>query len=191
LSKRKGIRQFSEALRGWCDRHPAKPVTLAIAGDGPLKEDLIGFEGDSLSLDFLGNCNTSELADAYRDSDAAVFPSLADEWGLVPVEAMASGVPVLGSFFAQSVEATGEEGKNGWLFDPTNRCDVDAAIDRCMACSDEQLIEMGHYARASVAHITPERTADCFCEIIRTALPDRFATLNDTFLLIQPCPRNR
>ena len=171
LSERKGVVQFTRMLRQWCDAHQQRQVCLSIAGNGPLKEAISQLGSENLKIVFLGECDTSELTNAYRDNDIAVFPSLADEWGLVPIEAMRSGLPVLGSFFAQSVEAHCEDGKNGWAFDPTNEHDLTYAIDRAMACSNQQLHEMGKYARQSVAHVTPQRTAEQFCRLIETALP--------------------
>ncbi len=171
LSERKGIVQFAQAMHRWCDLNPQRKVNLSIAGNGPLKDEVAGLAGQNLAITFLGDCDKSKLANAYRDNDIAVFPSLADEWGLVPIEAMSSGLPVLGSFFAQSVEAHCEEGKNGWTFDPTNEQDLKAAVDRAMACSDRQLLDMGQYARQSVAHVTPQRSAEHFCRLIESALP--------------------
>ena len=171
LSERKGISQFTKAMRQWCDHNPQRQVTLSIAGNGPLKASIAELAGGNFEILFLGHCDSSDLKTAYRDTDIAVFPSLADEWGLVPIEAMRSGLPVLGSFFAQSVEAHCEEDKNGWTFDPTNQRDLRSAIDRAMACSNEQLIEMGQHARQAVAHVTPQRSAEHFCRVIETALP--------------------
>ncbi|MDA8564147.1 glycosyltransferase family 4 protein [Mariniblastus sp.] len=171
LSERKGILQFTQVMRQWCDRNPQRQVTLSIAGDGPLKDSIADQAAGNFKIAFQGNCDSSDLRNAYRENDIAVFPSLADEWGLVPIEAMKSGLPVLGSFFAQSVEAHCEEGKNGWVFDPTNQHDLKSAIDRAMTCSNEQLLEMGLHARQSVAHVSPQRSADLFCQVIKTALP--------------------
>lgn len=171
LSERKGILQFTQMMRQWCDSNPQRTVTLSIAGDGPLKDSIAELAGGSFEISFLGHCDSSDLKKAYHDNDIAVFPSLADEWGLVPIEAMKSGLPVLGSFFAQSVEACCQEDKNGWSFDPTNENDLRSAINRAMACSSEQLHEMGAFARESVAHVTPERSADCFCQVIESAVP--------------------
>ena len=171
LSERKGILQFAQMMRQWCDRNPQRQVTLSIAGDGPLKKSIADQAAGNFEISFLGHCDSSDLQNAYRDNDIAVFPSLADEWGLVPIEAMKSGLPVLGSFFAQSVEAYCEEDKNGWAFDPTNQHDLRSAIDRAMGCTNEQLSDMSQHARQSVAHVSPQRSAEQFCRVIETALP--------------------
>jgi glycosyltransferase involved in cell wall biosynthesis len=43
---------------------------------------------------FLGNKQGEELAQCYAEADVFVFPSLLDTFGLVVLEALASGVPV-------------------------------------------------------------------------------------------------
>lgn len=59
-----------------------------------------------------GTLERDELPDAYREADAFVFPSLWEEpFGMVPVEAMACGVPVV---------ATGTGGSAEFLVDETN-----------------------------------------------------------------------
>jgi len=100
-----------------------------------------------------------------------VYPSFADEWGLVPIEAMASGLPVLGSTFAQSVETVVAEGENGWLFDPTDSESMLDGINRAMNCDSDQLITMGQSARDSVADISADTTAQKFCSIIKQIVP--------------------
>lgn len=177
LSERKGILQFARAISKWCTQNPRQPVVLSIAGLGPLKDEIARCTGGNLTIEFLGECDASQLRDAYRDADINVFPSLADEWGLVPIEAMGSGQPVLGSIFAQSVEAVCREGENGWLFDPTNEQDICAAIDRAMTCSDSQLVAMSKAARESVAHITPGRTANEILDLIHVACPNVATTM--------------
>ena len=96
-------------------------------------------------------------------------PSFADEWGLVPIEALASGMPVLGSFYAQSIETVVKDGHNGWVFRTDDADSVFKAIDTAMACSNEHLAAMQDACRQSVAHITPIATAECFANVIRDA----------------------
>lgn len=67
------------------------PGTKVIVGDGPALEHLQRDHPDAL---FLGALSGAELAAAYRTADVFVFPSLTDTFGLVMIEALASGVPV-------------------------------------------------------------------------------------------------
>lgn len=166
MSSRKGILQFAKAARAWCEKNPSDNVLLNIAGTGELQDAIAELSSEQFTINFLGNCDLAELRQAYQAADICVFPTLADEWGLVPVEAMASGLPVLGSIHAQSVEACVVEGENGWVFNPDSDQATEAAFDRCMRTSPEQVAAMGIAAKDSIAHISPAFSANEACRMI-------------------------
>ncbi len=178
LSARKGVLEFAQTLQQWCVRNPSQEVEFSIAGTGELRTKIAECETTNLNIIFLGNCGTPELQAAYQATDICVFPTLADEWGLVPIEAMASGVPVLGSIHAQSVEAEVTEGVSGWVFTPTDAESVMSSIERAMACSPTMLLQMGEAAKQAVEHVSGATSAEKFCDVITTVLP-RFNTKND------------
>ncbi|QEG23544.1 glycosyltransferase family 4 protein [Mariniblastus fucicola] len=173
ISERKGILQFAEALSQWCGDNPYKSVELMIAGSGELKDKVAQTADENLDINFLGNCDSDQLREAYGSADICVFPTLADEWGLVPIEAMASGVPVLGSKFAQSVESCCVDSENGWTFDPTNSDDIVDAIDRALTTDAARLQEMRSSAKRSVAHISPERSGCLLAEAVASIKSQR------------------
>ncbi len=67
------------------------PGSKVIIGDGPQLEELKAKYKD---VHFLGAKFGEDLAAAYASADVFVFPSLTDTFGLVVLEAMASGTPV-------------------------------------------------------------------------------------------------
>ncbi len=67
------------------------PGTKVVVGDGPQREAL---ERRHPGVVFVGAKLGEELAAHYRSADAFVFPSRTDTFGLVLIEAMASGTPV-------------------------------------------------------------------------------------------------
>lgn len=69
----------------------AVPGTKVVVGDGPSLPELRRRFPDAL---FLGALHGERLAAAYRSADVFVFPSRTDTFGLVMVEALASGTPV-------------------------------------------------------------------------------------------------
>ena len=71
-------------------RHPA---TKVVVGDGPARAELEAAHPETL---FLGKLEGAELASAYSGADVFVFPSRTDTFGLVIIEALASGTPVAG-----------------------------------------------------------------------------------------------
>lgn len=67
------------------------PGTKLVVGDGPARATL---EKDYSKAVFLGAKQGEALAEIYAAADVFVFPSLTDTFGLVLLEALASGVPV-------------------------------------------------------------------------------------------------
>src|ERR1700688_2141980 len=67
------------------------PGTKVIVGDGPARAALARKYPQAV---FLGARQGEELADIYAAADVFVFPSKTDTFGLVLLEALASGVPV-------------------------------------------------------------------------------------------------
>jgi len=68
-----------------------RPGTKLVVGDGPARADL---ERRFPEARFPGAKFGPELADAYRAADVFVFPSRTDTFGLVLLEALATGTPV-------------------------------------------------------------------------------------------------
>ena len=69
------------------------PGTKVVVGDGPQREELMKKYPEVV---FTGAKFGAELAAAYACADVFVFPSLTDTFGLVILEAMATGAPVAG-----------------------------------------------------------------------------------------------
>lgn len=67
------------------------PGTKVVVGDGPAREDL---QQRFPAAVFLGAQHGETLAETYSAADVFVFPSKTDTFGLVLLEALASGVPV-------------------------------------------------------------------------------------------------
>jgi len=67
------------------------PGSKLVVGDGPMLED---FRSRYPDVVFTGARSGAELAALYAMGDVFVFPSLTDTFGLVVLEALASGVPV-------------------------------------------------------------------------------------------------
>src|SRR5258705_5358769 len=67
------------------------PGTKVIVGDGPARAALAR---NYPQVVFLGALHGEELAQAYAAADVFVFPSKTDTFGLVLLEALASGLPV-------------------------------------------------------------------------------------------------
>jgi glycosyltransferase involved in cell wall biosynthesis len=69
------------------------PGTKWVVGGGPQLKELQRRYKD---IRFFGSVDTEELSRRYAQADCFVFPSRTDTFGLVMVEALASGIPVAG-----------------------------------------------------------------------------------------------
>jgi glycosyltransferase involved in cell wall biosynthesis len=89
---------------------------LALVGDGPHRQALEQhFEGTPTH--FVGYLQGLELASAFASADAFIFPSRTETLGLVLLEAMAAGCPVVAARKGGIVDIV-QDGVNGYLFDP-------------------------------------------------------------------------
>jgi glycosyltransferase involved in cell wall biosynthesis len=163
--ERKGIVPLVAALGRWGRRHPGEEVTLELVGDGPEAVRLVQVPVPAnVTLRWSGQLPYEQIASAYSRASLFVFPTLADEWGLVVNEAMAAGLPVLGSIYSQAVEELVEDGVSGWVFQPNDSEAVDAVLDRALTTGASELASMGVTAREAVRALSPEAAADRLIE---------------------------
>jgi glycosyltransferase involved in cell wall biosynthesis len=83
------------------------PGTKLVVGDGPERPAL---QQRYPNARFLGTREREELASIYATSDVFVFPSLTDTFGLVMLEALASGIPVAAFPVAGPLDVIGDSG---------------------------------------------------------------------------------
>ena len=109
----------------------AMPQTrLALVGDGPHRQQLERhFEGTATT--FVGYLAGEELASAYASGDAFLFPSSTETLGLVLLEAMAAGCPVVGANRGGIPDIV-NDGVNGCLYDPDQPASLPTAVERLL-----------------------------------------------------------
>jgi N-acetyl-alpha-D-glucosaminyl L-malate synthase BshA len=88
------------------DKVPAK---LLLAGEGPMRDE-VETQARTLGLDVEFAGATPDLAPLLRRGDLFLLPSAAESFGLAALEAMASGLPVVGSRVGGLPEVVGETG---------------------------------------------------------------------------------
>jgi glycosyltransferase involved in cell wall biosynthesis len=88
----KNLRLIASAYRQL--RETRQDAHLIFVGDGPYRRDLEN-ELSGLPATFTGVLEGVELARAIASADVKLFPSTTDTWGNAPLEAQASGLPVI------------------------------------------------------------------------------------------------
>ena len=129
----KGFDEVIEALPELAVRLPN--IVYLICGDGPDRGRLEAKAkelGVADRVRFAGFVDESRKSDYYRLGDAYIMPSRGEGFGIVFLEALASGLPALGSLVDGSREAL-MDGALGELVEPANKEAVRDAILRTLA----------------------------------------------------------
>ena len=114
LSKEKNLAFLHSVMSDLRTRLPK--ARLAFVGGGPDEEELKQlFSSDWCT--FMGYMRGEELAAAFASADVFLFPSKTETLGLVALEAMASGIPVVGAR-AGGIPFTVVDGHTGFLAPP-------------------------------------------------------------------------
>jgi glycogen(starch) synthase len=145
LVERKGL---GELLRAFAMLQPGQ-YELEIVGKGPDEQvlrDLADRLGIAEEVRFTGSLDRAGVAQRYREADLFTLPSSAEAFGNVFAEALASGLPIVGSNVGGIPELV-EHGVNGLLVTPGNPRALAQAI-RYLAEDPELRSEMGLRNRA-------------------------------------------
>ncbi len=92
LGAEKNLDVLADAFRALHADH--REAHLLIVGDGPYRERLEALL-EGLPVTFTGYLTGADLPRALASADVKLFPSTTDTWGNAPLEAQASGVPVV------------------------------------------------------------------------------------------------
>jgi glycosyltransferase involved in cell wall biosynthesis len=110
LSPEKGLDRLLDLWRDLPD------LPLHVVGSGPPEVERALREQAPSGVVFRGGLSPAAVAEAYRGAAVAVFAAYGEEFGIAPLEAMASGVPVIAWREGGLVE-TVVDGQTGYLVD--------------------------------------------------------------------------
>ena len=137
-------------------------LELRIAGTGPEEEALRQLAAGDPRIRFLGFLRDSQVAEQYRHALAVPFLPYQEDYGLITIEAMSAGKPVITCNDAGGVTEFVRHGENGWCVppEPAALAEVIEALGR----APESALAMADAARRSVAHVNWPSTVAALLE---------------------------
>jgi glycosyltransferase involved in cell wall biosynthesis len=132
------------------------PGSMVLVGEGPAREKLAR---RFPRAHFLGPRFGPALAEAYASADVFVFPSLTDTFGIVLLEAMASGTPVAAFPAPGPLDVVGDSGAGALDEDLRAACLRALDIPREAARKRAQAFTWRESARQFLGHIAERRAA--------------------------------
>jgi len=154
--------------------HAFPQARLVIAGDGPhapILQSLAKDLGIAHRIEFAGRVSHNQLANFYRQADIFVTASTIETQGLVVLEAMASGLPIVG-VDALALPELIQTGVNGFLAPPEDEQALAEVIARLLR-SRALRLEMGNASRQIALQHSLPRVAEQY-EAIYIRLREKF-----------------
>ncbi len=131
-------------------------MPLRVVGSGKPLEYLQSIAGSS--VEFMGSVSDEELHDLYAKAKMVIYPAEDEDFGMIPVEAMAYGTPVIvhrsGGFLESVVE-----GKTGLFIDDFTDATMINAITLCATTTWDSQALHRHAQRFSTVRFEKEMRA--------------------------------
>jgi glycosyltransferase involved in cell wall biosynthesis len=147
--------------------------TLQVVGDGEHQSELAAFcQEQHLSdrVQWVGRVTFDRIGNYFEAADVFVFPTLEDTWGVVTLEAMLLGKPILCSTGAGTAELV-RSGENGYVFapdDPTKLAD----LMQHFLDNPDLIPIMGDRSQQIMAEYTPVAAARCLAAVTDLVMAD-------------------
>lgn len=168
IEPRKGTLEIVEAVALLKERMERPPLVAIIGGHSfqdhtPYRNETLnraetlGVSMDGGDIVQLGTVTDAELAEWYHAADAFLFPSVKEGWGLVAMEALAAGLPLIASDIPVFREYL-VDGETAVLVPPHDADSLATTMEQLV--KDEQLRDaLSRNGRAGVAAFTWQRAA--------------------------------
>jgi glycosyltransferase involved in cell wall biosynthesis len=162
LGQRKGIKYLIEALQ------LLPPGSVELTACGRAVDDLGLFRKGGMPVRLYPSIGAERLLDEYRAADVFVFPSLAEGFGHVLLEAMASGLPVVSTTRTAAPDLI-RPGREGFIISPGSVFELAKAIEEFLR--DPGLLRaMGEAARLRAEQFTWQRFRRGVVDVVSSVL---------------------
>ena len=164
----KGVTYLSEAFTRLADE--GRPVPLTILGPGLSAEEVIAQFPERVRshVSVIERVPEEQVIEEYRRHDLLVFPSTYEGFGLVVLEAMSQGLPVVATPVGCAPDLI-RDVETGVLVPARNAAALADAVRRLMDSPHERR-RLGDQGAAAVASMSWRATADRTIAVYRTAL---------------------
>lgn len=162
ICQRKGIKYLLEAL----ELLPQGKVELTICGRQV--DDLALLRGKMTPIKVYPSISNEGLIAAYRDADVFVFPSLAEGFAQVLLEAMASGLPIIATDRTAAPDLI-QEGVEGFIAKAGSAQDLAVQIEKFLQ-DPRKVVSMGEAARKRAHQLSWKRFRDQVAEVCTNVL---------------------
>ena len=165
-------------------RYVTTDIPLLIGGEGPDESRLRELSGGDPRIRFLGKMTDAQVLDAYADALAVPFVPYDEDLGLITLEAMMSGKPVLTVTDAGGVTEFVEHGVTGLAVAPEPAA-LGAAIEQLCA-NRAATRSMGEQARHRVANINWRAVAERLIGVPLPSVPAPSVTPSKSAVEVGP-----
>lgn len=149
LSQRKGIKYLIQAMESL----PAGAAELTVCGRAV--DDLELFRQSKVPIRLYPSISAEGLLEAYRSADVFVFPSLAEGFAQVLLEAMASGLPIISTRRTAAADLI-RHGEEGFIIESGSASELAMHIEKFLQDPGKSRL-MGAAARRRAEYFTWER----------------------------------
>ncbi len=161
LTQRKGLSYLLEAAESWAG---GKEVELHLVGG--IQGSGKAFEKRRQLVHYRPAVSQAEMFQLYTEFDALILPTLFEGFGLVLVEAMAAGLPVIATSHSMAPDIV-EQGSNGWIIPIRDEAAIRDAVQQLRSLDDEAYSAMRRAARTSALQFTWENYAHKLAEMLK------------------------
>jgi len=158
LTQRKGLKFLLEAWKGIT----AGQAELVLMGGGAQR---VWKKQAGAGVTFVGQASRDRVLEEMGRSDVLILPSLFEGFGLVILEAMAAGLPVITTQNTGGPDVTGE-GEEGFVV-PAGNAEALREKMEWFIKNPEKAKEMGKAAHRKAKEFTWERYGKAYAEIVR------------------------
>jgi glycosyltransferase involved in cell wall biosynthesis len=162
ITQRKGVSYLLEAAAEWEHK---RDIELHMVG---------GIQGSGKAFGKLKHrciyhppVSQAEIFRMYNEFDVLVLPTLFEGFGLVLVEAMAAGIPVIATAHSMAPDLI-DEGKNGWLIPIRDAAAIKDRVQLLRNLDNSAYSQMRRNARQTALRFTWDAYGQNLSELVAT-----------------------